>query len=94
MSADTFARRGYIILSGTAPINLAAKPIFGLTPLGGPCTLAAITHPVSNRVPGSTPVTYQGDAALIGKSLAEGVFYPFPATAVTLTTGAAIGWLA
>ena len=83
---DSFSNSGFMILSGAN--DLSADPIQGFTPIGGAAVLAAITFPATR---GGT--AYRGDAAnLATLSLLEGVFYPIPATALTLTSGKLIGW--
>lgn len=86
---DPFASKGYKILSGVGAIDLTTTPIGGFTPLAD-MVIAAITHPAS----ADGLHTYVGDSAnLVGVTLTKGVFYPIPATAITLTSGSAIGWL-
>ncbi len=85
---DPFANSGFLVLTGTDPIDLCRDPIQGFTPVGGPAVIFDITLPAQRAGTG-----YRGDAShLAGLSLAEGVFYPVPATAITLTSGTLIGW--
>ena len=86
---DPFASKGYKILSGTSAIDLTGLVIGGITPLED-TVIASCTHATSaNGVE-----AYVGDASnLAGKTLTKGVFYPIPFTAITLTSGSAIGWL-
>lgn len=86
---DPFAKKGYVILSGTSANALTGTPIGGFTPLED-TVLTAITHPAS----ADGIHTYVGDSAnLVARTLTKGVFYPIPATAIQLASGSAIGWL-
>ena len=94
---DPFSNSGFLILAGTAPIDLGNDPIQGFTPIGGAAVLAAIAFP-----PQRGGTKYRGDASgsvgppllagIVGQSLLEGVFYPIPAVGLTLTSGKLIGW--
>ena len=85
---DPFSNSGFLILTGTDPIDLANDPIQGFTPVGGTAVVAAIAFPAQR---GGTK--YRGDASgSVGQTLLEGVFYPIPAIGLTLTSGKLIGW--
>jgi len=86
--SDPFASKGYVVLQGSSPIDLGTTPVFGFTTLEE-TVLSSVTHP-----PSMHGCAYSGDAAdLAGRTLPAGLFYPIPATAITLTSGSAIGWL-
>ena len=86
---DPFANKGYLTLTGTGAHNLAATPIYGFTTLED-TVIAAITSPPS--VGGQS--YNAADAELVGLTLPAGLFWPIHATAITLTSGSAIGWIA
>lgn len=85
---DPFSNKGYRVLTGTDPFDLSETPIGGITTMED-TVISAITHPAS-----LDGVAYNGDsAALPDVTLPAGVFVPIPATAITLASGSAIGWL-
>lgn len=87
MSTEPFAPQGYAYLAA-GNSDLTNRPIFGFTTLQD-TVVSSITHP--SIVDGNP---YNGDPTdLVGKTLPGKVFYPLPATAITLSSGSALGWI-
>ncbi len=86
---DPFANSGFLVINDTSVHDLSDDPIQGFTPVGGAAVIDTdgIAFPSARNGSG-----YRGDAGIIGLSLAEGVFYPIPATSIKLASGAIICW--